>query len=99
MEIKDNTMKRLVGLSLWPYCKKFKPHHPWNNLARKNLWNLGRVHCAWEVMALWDLYLEGESWWALRTGWSICGVIRDMGRLMDDPRFKQLAAHHEEGLP
>ena len=49
-------------------------------------------------MALWDLHLEAESHWARRTGWSVYGMIRDAVRLMDDPRFKQLAAKHEENL-
>ena|SRR5437879_6205434 len=80
------------------YAKKFGQHYPWNNLARKNLWNLARVHSAWGVMALWDLYLETESHWARRTGWSVYGMIRDAGRLTDDPRFKQLAFKHEESL-
>jgi hypothetical protein len=80
------------------YRKKFGRHYPWNNLARKNIFNLAMALTAWEVMALWDLYLESRSWWASQTGWSVYGMIRDQGRLMDDPRFKQLAAHHEEGL-
>jgi hypothetical protein len=56
------------------------------------------TYSAWKVMALWDLYLESESWWARRTGWSAYGMIRDAGRLMDDQRFKQLAGTHEESL-
>ena len=80
------------------YRKKFGRHYPWSNLARKNLWNLARVHRAWRVMALWDLYLEAESPWARRSGWSVYGMIRDTGRLMDDPRLKQLALRHEESL-
>ena len=28
-------------------------------------------------MALWDLYLAGESWWARQTGWSVYGMIRE----------------------
>jgi hypothetical protein len=80
------------------YREKFGRHYPWNNLARKNLWNLARGYSAWKVMALWDLYLESESWWARRTGWSAYGMIRDAGRLMDDQRFKQLAGTHEESL-
>ena len=80
------------------YRKKFGRHYPWNNLARKNLWNLGRVHSAWGVMALWDLYLGSQSGWARRTGWSVYGMIRDVVRLMDDARFKQVALRHEESL-
>jgi hypothetical protein len=80
------------------YRKKFGRHYPWNNLARRNIHNLGRVHCAWRVMALWDLYLESESWWAKQTGWSVYGMIRDSGRLMDDSRFKQIAFKHDQSL-
>src|SRR6266699_6786268 len=80
------------------YRKKFGRHYPWNNLARLNIHNLGRVHYAWRVMALWDLYLESESWWARRTGCSVYGMIRDAGRLMDDTRFRQLAGDHGEAL-
>jgi hypothetical protein len=49
-------------------------------------------------MALWDLYLENQSWWACQTGWSVYGMIRDAGRLLDDLRFKHLALKHEEWL-
>jgi hypothetical protein len=80
------------------YRKKFGRHYLWNNLARKNLWNLARGYSSWEVMALWDLYLASESWWAVQTTWSVYGIIRDAGRLMDDPRLKPLARKHEESL-
>jgi|SRR5712691_10168960 len=80
------------------YVKKFGQHYPWNNLARRNLWNIARAHSAWGVMAFWDLYLESESWWAVKTTWSVYGMMRDAGRLMDDSRFKQLAAKQEETL-
>jgi hypothetical protein len=80
------------------YVRKLGSHYPWSNLARKNLWNLARLYSAWEVLALWDLYLESGSRWARRTGWSVYGMIRDAGRLMDDSRFKKLAANHEENL-
>jgi hypothetical protein len=80
------------------YTKKFGRHYPWSNLARKNLWNLARLHSAWRVMALGELYLESDSAWARRTGWSVYGMIRDTGRLMDDSRFKQLAVKHEDEL-
>src|SRR5947209_341726 len=36
--------------------------------------------------------------WARRTAWSVYGMIRDMGRLMDDARFKQFSSEHEERL-
>ena len=80
------------------YRKKFGRHYPWNNLVRKNLWNLARVHSAWGVMALWDLYLASESWWAKQTSWSVYGMIRDAGRLLDDSGLKKLAVKHEEYL-
>jgi len=80
------------------YRKKFARHYQWNNLARKNLWNLARGYSAWEVMALWDLYLESESWWAVQTTWSVYGMIRDASRLMDDSRLKQRALMHEAHL-
>jgi len=80
------------------YVKKFGHHYPWSNLARKNLWNLARVYSAWRVMALWDLYLESDSWWARQTRWSVYGMIRDCGLLLDESRFKQLAGEHENHL-
>ncbi len=76
--------------------RKFGCHHAWNNLMRKNIWNLARVHSPWRVMALWDLYLESESWWARRTSWSVYGMVRDSGRLMEDARFKPGSDQHEQ---
>jgi len=49
-------------------------------------------------MALWDLYLESETWWACRTGWSVYGMIREVGQLMENPRFKHRAARDEKHL-
>jgi hypothetical protein len=80
------------------YVKKFGKHYPWNNLARKNFWNLARVHLAWSVMALWDLYLAGESVWAHRTAWTAYGLVRDVGWLIDKPQFKRLSLNHEAHL-
>jgi hypothetical protein len=80
------------------YRNKFMRHYPWSNLARKNLWNLARVYSTWEAMAMWDLYLASESWWARNTRWSVYGMIRDMGRLLDDSRFKQFSRDHEDHL-
>jgi hypothetical protein len=80
------------------YRRKFGRHYPWNNLARKNLWNLARGYSAWEGMALWDMYLASKSWWALQTSWSVYGMVRDTSRLMDDPRLTRLARQHEENL-
>ncbi len=80
------------------YAKKFGRHYPWSNLVRKNLWNMAQLYSAWEVLALWDLYLNDESAWARRTGWNVYGMIRDSGRLIDQSGFKQLAARHEEEL-
>lgn len=80
------------------YLKKFGRHYSWSNLGRKNLWNLARGYSSWEVMALWDLYLASETSWARKTGWSVYGMIRDVGRLLDKPCFKKIAAHHEENL-
>jgi hypothetical protein len=80
------------------YRKKFGRHYPWSNPARKNLWNLARSYSSWEVMALWDLYLASESWWAVKTTWSVYGMIRDAGRLLDDSRFKQLTLKYVESL-
>ena len=36
--------------------------------------------------------------WPYQSGSSVYGMIRNVGRLMDDPRFKPLAAKHEEQL-
>jgi hypothetical protein len=47
-------------------------------------------------MALWNLYLESASWWAQQTGWSVYGMVRDAGRLMEDAGFTRLAKKHEE---
>jgi hypothetical protein len=80
------------------YRKKFEQQYPWSNLARKNLWNLARVFSSWEVMALWDLYLASDSWWAVQTSWSVYGMIRDVGYLIDDSRFKRIATKHEDQL-
>ena len=80
------------------YSIKFRRHYPWNNLTRKNLWNLARGYSAWEVMALWQLYMECQSWWAKKTYWSVYGMVRDSSRLMDDPQFRRIALKFEGRL-
>ena len=100
--VEPETTRRILAATLAyvdsAYVRKLGSHYPWTNLARKNLWNLASLYSAWGVLALWDLYLESESDWARRTGWSVYGMIRDSGRLVDQPNFKQLASRHEEEL-
>lgn len=90
--------RELLGYIDAAYRQKFGRHYPWNNLVRKNLWNLARAYSSGEVMALWDLYLANETWWARQTGWSVYGMIRDTGRLMDDSRLKPMAARYVNKL-
>ena len=82
----------------WGTTRNLEGTIPWNNLAPRNLWNLALAYSTWEVMAIWDLYLASESWWARQTGWSVYGMIRDAGWLIEDSRFKQLASTHDEEL-
>lgn len=65
----------------------------WTGLYRANLRTMMGVYTAWEIMALWDLYIE-----ASRNVYRLYYMEREAVFLMDDPRFKELSRKHEEFL-
>lgn len=65
----------------------------WTALYRANLRTMMGVYSAWEIMALWDLYIE-----ASRNVYRLYYMEREAVFLMDDPRFKDLCRKHEEFL-
>ena len=73
-------------------------NYPWNNADRKVLANTARKYGAPAILAMFDLYFQSGSAWDIRTKGSIYGMVRDGGRLRDDPRFKALYREHERRL-
>lgn len=72
--------------------------YPWTGMEFKRLQGLARRCDAWGVMALWDLYMSGTSYWGARTGYMLDGFWRDLGVLIDDFRFKQYADKYHDQL-
>lgn len=72
--------------------------YPWRSIEMKDLAALARRCEAWGVMALWDLYLAGKSYWGPRVGFMLEGFWRDIGILLDQPDYKTLAAKYRKEL-
>lgn len=78
--------------------KKGVKHYPWKGRDFKTLAGLANNFGAAGVMALWDLYLEGNSYWGLKTGLMFDGLIYDVGLLLDNKRYKHILAGHEKKI-
>lgn len=72
--------------------------YPWRGMDFKELRPLANRCEAWGVMALWDLYMEGWSYWSKKTGYMIVGFMRDIGILLDNPGFKGLSKKYHDSL-
>lgn len=80
------------------WITKKKAPYPWSPFEYAQLSQLTRIYQAWGVMALWDLYLVTETYWAKQTRYMIEGLKRDVGVLVDQPRWKDLCKQYEEKL-
>jgi hypothetical protein len=49
-------------------------------------------------MAMWDLYMSLETYWGKLTRYMLDGLKKDVGVIVDDPRWKRLAKEYEERL-
>ena len=63
----------------------------WSPLARENLYRMALTFRAWELMAMWDIYLERP-----RVIYSVFYMGKVAAQIVADPRFKAIASKHEE---
>lgn len=80
------------------WVKKKGAPYPWNPHELKKLNDLARVYQPSGVMALWDLYMGLETYWGKLTRYMIDGLKKDIGVIVDDPRWKPLAKQYEDRL-
>lgn len=78
-------------------AKKGVPY-PWDAHEFKKLHGLATVYQAWGVMAMWDQYVQMGTYWGKLTGFMIDGLKKDIGVIVDDPRWKSLCRSYEEKL-
>jgi hypothetical protein len=72
--------------------------YPWNDADRKILANTARKYTAPAVMAMWNLYQAAPGYWHKATAGYLYGMVRDSGRLLDDPKFKPLRRYFENEM-
>lgn len=72
--------------------------YPWDPHEFKKLHGLSVSYQAWGVMAMWDLYVQMGTYWGKQTGYMLDGLKKDVGVIVDDPRWKSLCRHYEEKL-
>ena len=80
------------------WMKKKGAPYPWSSHEMKKLSDLARIYQPSGVMAMWDLYMSLETYWGKLTRYMIDGLKKDVGVLVDDPRWKPLAKQYEERL-
>jgi hypothetical protein len=80
------------------WMKKKGAPYPWSPHEFKKLHDLVRVYQSWGMMAMWDLYISLETYWGKLTRFMLDGLKKDVGVLVDDPRWKTLAKQYEEKL-
>jgi uncharacterized protein YdaU (DUF1376 family) len=73
--------------------------YPWSDLEFKKLRDLAKTYQAGGVMAMWDLYMSMGTYFGKLTGFMIDGLKRDVGVIVDDPRWKPLSRQYEDKLP
>jgi hypothetical protein len=56
------------------------------------------VYQAWGIMAMWDLYVQLGTYWGKLTGYMLDGLKKDVGVIVDDPRWKSKCQEYEEKL-
>lgn len=78
-------------------AKKGVPY-PWDPHEFKKLHALAVVYQAWGVMAMWDLYVQMGTYWGKLSGLMLDGLKKDVGVIVDDPRWKSLCQNYEEKL-
>lgn len=72
--------------------------YPWDAHEFKKLHGLATVYQAWGVMAMWDQYVAMGTYWGKLTGFMLDGLKKDVGVIVDDPRWKSLCRTYEEKL-
>ncbi len=65
----------------------------------KELKNLTRIYPEWQVMALWDVYLQQDNnEWINENGFSLNGFYACLPWLVDDPNWKYHAKEYEKKI-
>ena len=72
--------------------------YPWDPHEFKKLHRLSVIYQAWGMMAMWDLYVQMGTYWGKLTGFMLDGLKKDVGVIVDDPRWKSLCRTYEEKL-
>lgn len=72
--------------------------YPWDAHEFKKLHGLATTYQAWGVMAMWDQYVQMGTYWGKITGFMLDGLKKDIGVIVDDPRWKSLCRTYEEKL-
>ena len=78
-------------------AKKGAPY-PFDGKDWKPLKAKASAYGAWGIMALWDKYLEGKTFWGPKKGYSLGGFFEDIPVLVDDPKWRQMANEYRDKL-
>jgi hypothetical protein len=62
---------------------KYGVGYPWQGIDRAILAQTARKYSAWDVMALWDIYLAADLKWK-----RLVGFLHSLNRWVDDPSYK-----------
>lgn len=78
--------------------KKKHRKYPFLGQDFKTLKTLLRLFSPQEVLGMWEIYLQGTTFWGPKTGYLISGMLQDRSHLIDHPDLKKLTAKYEAQL-
>lgn len=78
--------------------KKNGLQYPFRAAEMKQLKLATRNYPEWQLMALWDEFINSENDWIKKTGYSINGFLGCIVWLVDAPGWKARAREYEEKI-
>ncbi len=75
--------------------KKKHRKYPFLGQDFKTLKTMMRLFSSLEVLAMWEIYLRGTTFWGPKTGYLINGMLQDRSHLIDHPDLKKLIVKYE----
>jgi hypothetical protein len=72
--------------------------YPWDSHEFKKLRDMAGVYQASGVMAMFDLYVQLQTYFGKLTGYMLDGLKKDIGVIVDDPRWKLLSKKYDDQL-
>lgn len=81
------------------FVKKRGTKYLWMARDFANLRRAAKLYEAWGVMALWDLYVQGNDTFAVAQGFNVTEFVRQIPRIVDGNWKARAEAHRQKLMP